>query len=79
MSMINRDRTGDMPLSGTCHSFHGPDPGFTGRKKYVSDLQIYRAAHRNRTDDLRITRVSPCVARGPKPQAGFMFAGGRWW
>src|SRR5215469_15786692 len=28
----------------------------TGRKKYVSDLQVYRAAHRNRTDDLRITR-----------------------
>ena len=25
-------------------------------RKYVSDLQIYRAAYRNRTDDLRITR-----------------------
>src|SRR5215472_8547255 len=29
--------------------------------------------------DLRITRVSPCVARGLKPQPGLMFAGGYWW
>ena len=33
------------------------------------------AAYRNRTDDLRITRVSPCVARDPKTGASIMFAG----
>jgi hypothetical protein len=29
--------------------------------------------------ELRITRVSPCVARGLKSPASFRFAGGRWW
>ena len=43
-------------VRGTGHSFHGPGSRSTGRKKYVSDLQVYRAAYRNRTDDLRITR-----------------------
>jgi hypothetical protein len=43
-------------VRGTGHSFHGPGTRSTGRKKYVSDLQVYRAAYRNRTDDLRITR-----------------------
>jgi hypothetical protein len=36
-------------------------------RKYVSDLQIYRAAYRNRTDDLRITsrnRPVPCHPLG---------------
>ena len=37
------------------------------------------AACRNRTDDLRITRVSQCVARGFKVRASFMFAGCYWW
>ena len=36
-------------------------------------------ASRNRTDDLRITRVFPCVARGFKARASFMFAGCCWW
>ena len=38
-----------------------------------------RAAYRNRTDDLRITRVFSCVARGFKACPIFMFAGCRWW
>jgi len=29
--------------------------------------------------ELRITRVFPCVARGFKARASFMFAGCRWW
>jgi len=33
----------------------------------------------NRTDDLRITRVFPCVARGFKARASFMSAGCCWW
>ena len=33
----------------------------------------------HRTDDLRITSVFSCVARGLKPRASFMFAGCRWW
>ncbi len=33
----------------------------------------------HRTDDLRITRVFPCVARGFKARASFMFAGCCWW
>jgi hypothetical protein len=37
------------------------------------------AAYRSRTDDLRITRVFSCVARGFKACPSFMFAGGRWW
>ncbi len=37
-----------------------------------------RAACRNRTDDLRITRVSRCVARGFRARASFMFAGCCW-
>jgi hypothetical protein len=36
------------------------------------------AAYRNRTDDLRITRVSRCVARGFRARASFMFAGCCW-
>jgi hypothetical protein len=32
------------------------------------------AAYRNRTDDLRITRVSRCVVRGFRARASFMFA-----
>jgi hypothetical protein len=43
-----------------------------------SDLRTLRAAYRNRTDDLRITRVSPCVARGFESRASFMFAGCCW-
>ena len=38
-----------------------------------------RAAYRNRTDDLRITRVFSCVARGFKARLSFMFAGCCWW
>jgi hypothetical protein len=44
---------------GTGHSFHGS--GSRSRRtqrKCVSDLRIYRAAYRNRTDDLRITSAS---------------------
>ena len=37
------------------------------------------AAYRNRTDDLRITRVFPCVARGSKGRLSIMFAGGCRW
>jgi hypothetical protein len=44
----------------------------------ASNLRRFRAAYRNRTDDLRITRVSPCVAHGLKARANFMFAGGCW-
>ena len=33
----------------------------------------------HRTDDLRITRVFPCVARGFRARASFMFAGGCRW
>src|SRR5262249_1108868 len=44
-----------------------------------SDLRTLRAAYRNRTDDLRITSVFPCVARGFKACASFMFAGCCWW
>ena len=47
--------------------------------KYDPNLQINRAAYRNRTDDLRITRVFACVARGFKVGASFMFAGCCWW
>jgi hypothetical protein len=47
-------------------------------QKWASELQRFRAAYRNRTDDLRITRVSPCVAPGLKARANFMFAGGCW-
>jgi hypothetical protein len=46
-----------------------------GPEKCGSELQIFRAACRNRIDDLRITRVSPCVARELKTGASFMFAG----
>ena len=37
------------------------------------------AAYRNRTDDLRITRVFSCVARGRKARVSFMFTGCCWW
>jgi hypothetical protein len=37
------------------------------------------AAYRNRTDDLRITRVFSCVARGSKARAIFIFADGSRW
>ena len=44
-------------VRGTGHSFHGPGSRSTGtQEQYVCDLQISRAAYRNRTDDLRITR-----------------------
>jgi hypothetical protein len=49
-----------------------------GLKKCVSDLRICRAAYRNRTDDLRITRVFSCVARGFKARPSFMFAACCW-
>ena len=38
-----------------------------------------REGLRRRADDLRITRVFPCVARGFKARASFMFAGCCWW
>jgi hypothetical protein len=42
----------------------------------ASDLVFQvEASSLNRTDDLRITRVSPCVARELKTGASFMFAG----
>ncbi len=37
------------------------------------------AAYRNRTDDLRITSVFSCVARGSKPCASFRSTGCCWW
>src|SRR5690242_393189 len=43
------------------------------------NCRYVRAAYRNRTDDLRITRVFSCVARGLKARASFMFAGGCRW
>jgi hypothetical protein len=46
------------------------------RSERVSELG---AAYRNRTNDLRITRVFSCVARGFKARASFMFAGGCRW
>src|SRR5262245_55325405 len=48
-------------------------------QKRAFDLRILGAAYRNRTDDLRITSVFPCVARGFKACASFMFAGCCWW
>ena len=49
------------------------------QQKHDPDLQINRAAYRNRTDDLRITRVFSCVARGFKTHPTFMFADCCWW
>ena len=37
------------------------------------------AAYRNRTDDLRITSVFSCVARGFGPCPSIRFTGWRWW
>jgi hypothetical protein len=45
----------------------------------ASNLQPFRAAYRNRTDDLGIKRVSRCVARRLKARASFMFAGEYRW
>src|SRR6516164_9453630 len=59
----------------------GPRAGIRGHcdaQKWASDLQRYRAAYRNRTDDLRITRVFSCAAREPRACASFMFAGCCW-
>ena len=38
-----------------------PGSRSTGRKKYVSDLQVYRAGERNRTADLPLTRRMLCL------------------
>ena len=37
------------------------------------------AIYRYRCDDLRITRVFSCVARGFKARSSFMFVGCCWW
>ena len=56
----------------------GPRPGPQHRTLLFELRSLTGAAYRNRTDDLRITRVSPCVAHGLKARASFMFAGGCW-
>jgi hypothetical protein len=47
-------------------------------QKWAFELQFCRAAYRNRTDDLRITRVFSCVACRFGARPSFMFAGCCW-
>src|SRR6516225_1066462 len=49
------------------------------RPERAFDLGTLGAAYRNRTDDLRITSVFPCVARGFKACASFKFTDCCWW
>jgi hypothetical protein len=50
--------------------------GFDPARFTAAPLQVQGLIRFPRiTSDLRITRVSPCVAREPKTGASFMFAG----
>jgi hypothetical protein len=53
----------------------GPQLGPRIRTIKFESGHLAGAAYRNRTDDLRITRVFPCVAHRFKACASFMFAG----
>jgi hypothetical protein len=67
-------------VRGTGHSFHGYRTQSRTKWRNTSlNCKYVRAVYRNRTDDLRITRVFPCVACGFKACAGFMFASCWWW
>ena len=62
-------------LAITRSSRFGPQPSPRYRTILFDLWFLAGASYRNRTDDLRITRVFSCAARRFKPRASFEFTG----